>query len=147
MASEQCRNHRLLLYWFLLKWCLAWSWFLKNPKYCLRNHFRGKNPLTPIPLHFPLPFNALPLSTSATQAILNYDHRKKSSDLNDRRDYMETSLYNRLHLKDMFYMYLSFALARNVSRTLIKRIQLVQINQGHKFFIWCRKYHLPFVLP
>ena len=41
---------------------------------------------------------------------------------------METSLHNRLHLKDMFYMYLSFALARNVSRTLIKRIRLVQIE-------------------
>ena len=89
---------------------------------------RGKNPLTPLPLHFPLPFNPLPLSTSATQAIFNYDHRKKSSHLNDRRDYMKTSLYNRIHLKDMFYMYLSFGLARNVSRTLIKRIRLVQIE-------------------
>ena len=80
----------------------------------------------PPPPHFTLPFN--PLATSATQAIFNYDHRKKSSDLNDLRDYMETSLHNRLHLKDMFYMYLSFALARNVSRTLIKRIRLVQIE-------------------
>ena len=53
----------------------------------------GENPLTPLPLHFPLPFNPLPLSTSATQAIFNYDHRKKSSDLSDRRDYMEISLY------------------------------------------------------
>ena len=88
----------------------------------------GKNPLTPLPLHFPLPFNPLPLSTSATQALFNYDHRKKSSDLNDRRDYMKTSLYNRIHLKDMFYMYLSFGLARNVSRTLIKRIRMVQIE-------------------
>ena len=41
---------------------------------------------------------------------------------------MKTSLYNRIHLKDMFYMYLSFGLARNVSRTLKKRIRMVQIE-------------------